>query len=68
MDGLSKMAFNNPAEISVGTITGQLESYGKIGLDNAGGVSQVRNNSDLSCGFDTGSKDKNKKTGGGYIP
>ena len=33
--------------------------YGEIGLTNAGGVSQVRVNGDLSRGFDTGCKNKN---------
>ena len=46
------MAFNDPAEISFGTMTGQLQYYGKIGLTNAVGVSQVRVNGDLSRVFD----------------
>ena len=40
---------------------GQIESHGKIGLTNAGYVSQLRVNGDLSCGFDTGCKTKNTK-------
>ena len=59
--GLLKMAFNDPAEIYFGAMTGQLQSYGKIGLANAGDVSQVRVNGDLLRGFYTGYKNKNTK-------
>ena len=38
MDGLFKMSVNDPAEIYFGAMTGQLQSYGKIGLTNSGGV------------------------------
>ena len=58
--GMFKMAVNDPAEIYIFAITGQLQYYGKIGPTNAGGISQVRVNYDLSRGFDTGCK--NKKT------
>ena len=59
--GLLKMAVNDTSEISFGSITIQIKSYAKIGLTNAGGVSQVRFKVDLSCGFDTGCKSKNTK-------
>ena len=59
--GLFKMAVNDTNERSFGAITGQLKSYGKIGLTNSGGVSQVRVNGDLSRVFDTGCKQKNTK-------
>ena len=53
-----KMAVNDPAEISFGAITGQLQYYGKIIVTNAVSVSQVRVNGDLSRGFNTGYKNK----------
>ena len=56
------MEVNNPTEISFGAMIGQLQSYDKIGLTNAEGVSQVRVNGDLLRGFDTGCKNKNTKT------
>ena len=59
--GLFKMLVNDPAEIYVGAMTGQIQSYGRIGLTNARDVSQVIVNSDLSRGFDTGCKNKNTK-------
>ena len=48
-------------------MTGQIQAYDKIGLTNAGGVSQVRVNGYSSCGFDTGCQ-KKYQTGGGGIP
>ena len=54
------MAVNYPSERSFGEITGQLQSCGKKGLTNAVGVSQVRVNSYLLRGFDTGFKKNNK--------
>ena len=47
--------------MSFGSMTGELKSYGKIGLTNAVGFSQVRVNDDLLRGFDTGCKNKNTK-------
>ena len=41
-DGMLKMAVNDPSEISFGAIVGQIQSYGKIGLTNAGGFIQVK--------------------------
>ena len=54
--GIFKMVVNDPPEISYGSMTGQLQYYGKIVLTNAGGVSQVRVNSNWSHGFYTGCK------------
>ena len=51
---LFKVAVNCSAERHFGTTIGQIQYYGKIGLTNDLGVSQVRLNSDLSRGFDTG--------------
>ena len=48
------MSVNDTAERSVVAMTGHLQFYGKIGLINTGGVSQVRVNGKLSRGFDTG--------------
>ena len=64
--GLLKMAVNDPYEICFGAMTGHVQYYGKIGLKNSGGIIQVRVNGDLSCGFDTGCKNKNH-TGVGNI-
>ena len=55
------MAVNDPAEISFGVVTVQIQPYGKIGLTNAGGVSQVRVNGDLWRGFDTSCKKNTKR-------
>ena len=65
-NGLLKMAVNDPYEICFGAMTGHVQYYGKIGLKNSGGIIQVRVNGDLSCGFDTGCKNKNH-TGVGNI-
>ena len=54
--GMFKMAFNDPAEIYLITMTFQIQSYGKIRLPNAGGFSQLILKGDLSRGFDTGCK------------
>ena len=62
------MAVNYPTERYFSSITGQLQYYGKIGLTNYGGVSQVRVNGDLSRGFDTGCKKQKYQTVGGNIP
>ena len=51
--GMFKMAFNYPAEIYFVAMKGQLQPYGKIGLNNTGGVSKVRVNGELLRGFDT---------------
>ena len=59
--GMFKMAVNDPTERSFGAITGQIQYDGKLGMTNAGGISQVRANSDLSDGFDTGYKNKDSK-------
>ena len=56
--GLFKMAFKDPSEICFGAMTGQIQSYGKIGMTNAGSVGQIRVNCDLSRVFDTGWKSK----------
>ena len=40
-------------------MTGQIQSYGKTGLNNTEGVIQVIANGNLSRGFDTGCKNKN---------
>ena len=61
MVGLFKMVVNDPSEGSFGAMTGQLQYYGKIGLTNNGGVSQVRLNGDFLHGFDTGCKNKTTK-------
>ena len=58
-----KMAVNDSTEISFGAMIGQIQYYGKIGLTNAGEVSQLRVNGDLLRGFDTGCK-KNQTVGG----
>ena len=55
------MAVNDTTKIYIGAITGQIQSYGILKLTNTGGVSQVRVDSDLSCGFYTGCKNKNTK-------
>ena len=51
--GLFKIVVNDPTEICFVVMTGQLQSYGKIVLTNAGGVSQVRVNSNFLCEFNT---------------
>ena len=51
--GLFKISVNDPDEISCGTMTGQLQYDGKIGLTNAGDVSHVILNIYLSLKFDT---------------
>ena len=53
-NGLLKMAVNDTTERYFGAIIGQIQSFGKIELNNAGLVSQVRVNIDISRGFDTG--------------
>ena len=50
---LFKMTVNDPTEIYFGAMTGQLRSYGKIVLTNAGGVIQIIVNGNLSRRFDT---------------
>ena len=57
-----KMAVNDSSGRYFGAMADQLQSYDKIGLTNAEGVSQVRVNGDLLRGFDTGCKNKNTKT------
>ena len=42
------MLVNDPSEIYVGAMTGRIQSYSKIGLTDAGGVSHLRVNRDLS--------------------
>ena len=37
-----KISVNNPAKISFGAMTGHIQSYGKIGPTNAGGIIKVR--------------------------
>ena len=59
--GLQKMAVNDPAERSFGALTGQLQSFGRIGLTYAAGVSQIRTNGDLSRGFETSSSNKSNR-------
>ena len=61
MDVILKMAVNDISEISFGTMTGQLQYYGKIGLTNDENVSQLRVNRKLLRGFDTVCKNKNTK-------
>ena len=45
--GMFKFAVNDTSEISFGIMVGQLQSYGKIGLTNSGGISKVKVNGDL---------------------
>ena len=59
--GLFKTAINDPTERSYGAMTGWVKYGGKIRLTNAGGVSQVRVNSNLSRGFDTSCKKNSKR-------
>ena len=62
------MAVNDPAERSFGALTGQLQCFGRIGLTNAAGVSQVRTNGDLSRGFEISSSKKvNKSNTNGFF-
>eukprot|EP00957_Ditylum_brightwellii_P183777 13998581-Ditylum_brightwellii.AAC.1 len=56
--GLGKMAVNDPAEGSFGGLTRQTSALDE--LANAGGVSQVHENGDMSCGFET--RNQNKRT------
>ena len=42
-----KITVNDTTEIYFGVMTVQLQSYGKVGLTNDGGVSQARVNYDL---------------------
>ena len=58
MAGLFKTSVNDIAERYFGAMIGQIQYYGKIVLINAGGISQVRVNSDLSHGSDTEFKKK----------
>ena len=58
--GLGKMAVNDPAERSFGAMTGQLQCFSRVGLTNAGGVSQVRVNGDFSRGFGGNVRDSKK--------
>ena len=51
LEGMGKMAVNDPAESSFGGTTRQIQYFGRIGITNAGGVDQVRRNGDLSRGF-----------------
>ena len=55
------MSVNDTAERSVVAMTGHLQFYGKIGLINTGGVSQVRVNGDLLCVSDTSCKKNTKR-------
>ena len=48
-------------------MTGQIQSYGKIGPTNAGDISQIRVNGNLSRGFDTVCKNKNTTRVGGIF-
>ena len=50
-----------PLKDLLGAIIGQLQYYGKIGLNNTGGVSQVILNIYLSRVFDTDFKNKTTK-------
>ena len=51
--GMFKISVNDTAEGYFGTMIGQLRYYGKIGLTNYGGVSQVIVNGIFPLGFDT---------------
>ena len=67
--GLHKMAVNDPAERPVGALTGQLQSFGRIGLTYTVGVSQECINGDLSRGFETSSSNKSDRAKkAGVIP
>ena len=55
------MTVNDPVERSFGALTGQLQCFGRIGLKNSAGVSQVRTHGDFSRGFETSSSKKNNK-------
>ena len=59
--GLLKIAVNDPAGIYFVAMTVQFQSYGKTGLTNDGGVSQVRVNDNLSHGFKNLLGEKNTK-------
>ena len=59
--GLLKIKFNDPTERSFGPMTAQLKYYGKIVLNSAGGVSQVKVNGNFLSGFDTGCPKKKNK-------
>lgn len=48
------MAVNDCAERSFGILTSQLQFYSRVGLANAGAVSQARVNSDLSRSHERG--------------
>ena len=39
-----EMIVNDPSKRYFGAMSGLIQSYGKIGLNNAGGISQVRVN------------------------
>eukprot|EP00957_Ditylum_brightwellii_P037670 2848862-Ditylum_brightwellii.AAC.1 len=53
--GLQKMAVNDLVECLFGGLTLELQAYGCIGLANAGGLSQIWINGDLSHGYEKGS-------------
>ena len=61
LGGLGVMAVNDVAESSFGGTTRQIQSFGRIGLTNAGGIDQVKRNKDFSRGFDNKVKKLNKK-------
>ena len=63
MNGLSKLAVNDPVESSFGGTTRQIQYFGRIGLTNAGGVDQVRRNGDLSRGYNKNPKKKKNELG-----
>ena len=61
------MAVNDPSEISFGGTTQQIQTFGRIGLTNAGGVDQVKRNGDFYRALGKiksrqGGKDKNERS------
>ena len=57
------MAVNDPAERCFGSMPGQLQCFGRIGLSHAGYIGQVCIHGFLSRGFDNNSKDKSVQMG-----
>ena len=56
-----KISLNDTTGRYLGEMIFQIQCYVKIGLNNSGGVSQVRGYGDFSRGFGTGCKNKDTK-------
>ncbi len=54
-------AVNSQSESSFGALAWKMTQFGTIGLQNAGGISQLQRNQDFSRGIYTGKTNRKRK-------